>query len=204
MKLKSWVVWLLVVVFLAAKSFFSRPIAKKARRSFLCAKPGSRRRICKPNWIKSKIPTPVRKAQRVARLRAENQELPRLRNQVTQLQTANQKLTQQLNSTLTAAQQQQAQLQQLAEENQQARTIVQQVDAEAARNTCINHLRQIDQAKQSWALENNKAADAIPMVQDISPYFKDGVLVCPSGGVYTIGAVGELPICSIPGHALLQ
>jgi hypothetical protein len=54
-------------------------------------------------------------------------------------------------------------------------------------------------------LEKNKTADAIPTAQDLSPYFKDGIFpVCPSGGTYTIGAVGEQPTCSIPGHALPQ
>lgn len=141
----------------------------------------------------------------ISRLRADNQDLPRLRNQVTQLQTANKKLTQQLNalnqqlnSTLTTAQQQQAQLQQIAVANQQA-----QVDAE--RNACINNLRQIDAAKQQWALENNKNAHALPSVKDITPYFKDGIIpTCPSGGTYTLNAVDELPSCSIAGHVLAQ
>jgi hypothetical protein len=56
-----------------------------------------------------------------------------------------------------------------------------------------------------WALEKNKTPDAIPTVQDLLPYFKDGILpVCPSGGTYAINAVGEAPTCSIPGHALPQ
>jgi hypothetical protein len=136
-----------------------------------------------------------------------------LRNQVTQLQdatqklqSANQKLTQQLNSTLTAAQQQQAQLQQLAVENQQTRAVALQLSAAAARDTCINHLRQIDGAKQQWALENNKRASAIPTAQDIAPYIKldaDGNIPgCPAGGTYSINAVSENPTCSISGHAL--
>ncbi|HTA94902.1 MAG TPA: hypothetical protein VK769_02140, partial [Verrucomicrobiae bacterium] len=121
-----------------------------------------------------------------------------LRNTVMQLQATNQKLSQQLKATSTFAQQQQAQLQQLA--------AVQQAEAEAGeRNTCINNLRQIDAAKQQWALEKNKTAEAIPTAQDLLPYFKDGVFpVCPSGGTYTLNAVGELPVCSIPSHVLPQ
>ncbi|MEI9962383.1 MAG: hypothetical protein WDM76_14975 [Limisphaerales bacterium] len=54
-------------------------------------------------------------------------------------------------------------------------------------------------------MEHNKTADAVPTAQDLLPYFKDGVFpACPSGGAYTIGAVGDVPICSIPGHALSQ
>jgi hypothetical protein len=141
----------------------------------------------------------------ISRLKAENQDLPRLRGQVAQLQAANKKLSQQVNSTLTDAQRQQQQLRQLQSENEQARAAAQASEAEVERNACINNLRQIDAAKQQWALENNKTADAVPTAQDLLPYFKEGVFpVCPSGGNYTINAVGEVPFCSVPGHVLPQ
>jgi DNA repair exonuclease SbcCD ATPase subunit len=147
-------------------------------------------------------------AAEIARLRADNQDLPRLRNQVTQLQAQNQKLALQLNTTLTAAQQQQAQLEQAAVENQQARAAAQEANAVLERNACINNLRQIDAAKQQWALEKNKTDAAIPTLQDIAPYLKldanGNIPGCPSGGAYTLNAVGELPSCSVPGHVLPQ
>ena len=72
-------------------------------------------------------------------------------------------------------------------------------------NVCTNNLRQIDAAKQQWALEYKKTAEAVPSAQDLSPYFKDGVFpVCPAGGVYTIGAVGDVPACSVASHVLPQ
>ena len=72
-------------------------------------------------------------------------------------------------------------------------------------NTCLNHLRQIDAAKQQWALEKNKADAAVPTASDLLPYFKDGTFpACPDGGTYSINAVGEPPTCSLPGHALPQ
>jgi hypothetical protein len=122
------------------------------------------------------------------------------------LLAANEKLTRQLQALVIAAQQAQAQAQQLAAEKQQARAAAVQADEESARNQCINNLRQIYAAKQECALENNKTADAIPTAQDIAPYIKldaDGNIPgCPSGGTYTIGAVGVPPTCSIPGHVL--
>ena len=70
-------------------------------------------------------------------------------------------------------------------------------------SACLNNLRQIDAAKQQWALENRKTAETIPGAQDIGAYLKDGVLPkCPGGGAYTLNAVGAHPACSIPGHAL--
>jgi hypothetical protein len=68
-------------------------------------------------------------------------------------------------------------------------------------NVCVNNLRQIDGAKQQWALENKKSPTAFMTPADLSPYLK--VLpTCPAGGVYTLGLVNTPPVCSVPGHAL--
>ena len=69
--------------------------------------------------------------------------------------------------------------------------------------SCINNLRQIDGAKQQWALENRKGTNDIPSVADISPYlFQQEIPKCPVGGVYTLGQVAESPRCSVKGHVL--
>ena len=75
----------------------------------------------------------------------------------------------------------------------------------AQTNACINNLRQIDAAKNEWALENGKKPGDVPTAQDLKPFFKNGAFpVCPAGGTYTIGAVSNAPACSIPGHKLPQ
>lgn len=75
----------------------------------------------------------------------------------------------------------------------------------AMMNTCINNLRQIDAAKNEWALENRKKTGAVPTAQDLKPHLKNGVFpICPADGTYTIGAVGDDPTCSIPQHKLSQ
>jgi DNA repair exonuclease SbcCD ATPase subunit len=218
MKMKSWIVWLLLVIFLVSEVLlFSTTCQKNALLDSLGK---SQQLVSELQTQLDQLKNSMATAQNaeISKLRADNQDLPRLRNQVTQLQSAsqklqatNQKLTQQLNATLTAAQQQQSQLQQLAVENQQARAVAQQTvtqaeESLAERNTCINHLRQIDAAKNQWALENNKTTDAIPTAQDIAPYIKldanGNIPGCPSGGIYAIGAVGVSPTCSIPGHVL--
>jgi hypothetical protein len=69
-------------------------------------------------------------------------------------------------------------------------------------NACINSLRQIDGAKQQWALENRQRADAVPTWEDLIPYLGRGMtvpMVCPSGGTYSLGAVNVPPTCSLPG-----
>src|ERR1017187_7167534 len=42
----------------------------------------------------------------------------------------------------------------------------------SSQNACINNLRQIDGAKQEWALENGKTNSVVCTVEDIKPYIK--------------------------------
>ena len=70
-------------------------------------------------------------------------------------------------------------------------------------NACINNLRMIDAAKNQWALEKNKTGGDVPTAADLTPYLTNGKFpICPGGGTYTVGAVSNLPACSIPGHQL--
>ena len=75
----------------------------------------------------------------------------------------------------------------------------------AQTNMCINNLRQIDAAKQQWALENNKKGTDTPTQIDLKRYLRNGQWpACPAGGAYTINPVSEAPTCSIPKHKLPQ
>jgi len=87
-------------------------------------------------------------------------------------------------------------------------------------NACINYLRQLDAAKNEWALEHNAKSNDVVMINDIKPYIErehnnpfikldaNGNLPkCPSGGTYTIGKIGEDPTCSLgtnvtPAHVM--
>jgi len=68
-------------------------------------------------------------------------------------------------------------------------------------NACINNLRQLEAAKQQWALEKGKQATDVPTMDDLKPYLVK-IPVCPAGGTYTLNAVGQSPECSIPDHRL--
>ena len=75
--------------------------------------------------------------------------------------------------------------------------------ATAQLNGCINNLRQIDAAKQQWALEKAKKDGDVPTADDLKVYLSHNQMPhCPQGGEYTIGPVGEKPRCSIAGHEL--
>ncbi len=77
----------------------------------------------------------------------------------------------------------------------------------AQANACINNLRQIDGAKQEWALENKASATSTPADSNIQPYMGRGssgsLPVCPldsSSGFdtsYTVGTLQVAPLCKI-------
>jgi hypothetical protein len=75
---------------------------------------------------------------------------------------------------------------------------------DAMTNHCINELQQIDSAKQQWALEKDKKDGAVPSAADLDPYVKGGFnsFKCYKGGTYSINPIGQVPTCSVPGHAL--
>ncbi len=71
---------------------------------------------------------------------------------------------------------------------------------------CSHNLRQIETAKEVWALEQGKSADDEPIPEALAPYLKKRIarIVCPSGGrdatfegSYHVGTVSEFPSCAI-------
>ena len=147
----------------------------------------------------------------IAELRKDNQELLRLRGEVGSLRADKAKLASQLQSAQNQTQNLQAQTEDAlksnrAEINRLQAALLQPKPAAPAnpqRDACINNLRQLDAAKQQWALEFHRTADSVPAAQDIAPYLPGNVLpVCPAGGAYVLNAVNHVPTCSIPGHAL--
>ena len=70
-------------------------------------------------------------------------------------------------------------------------------------NTCINNLRQIESAKQQWALETKQTTNAVPAYTDISSYLKHAVS-CPTAGTdtsfsgsYTLNDVATATTCKL-------
>jgi prepilin-type N-terminal cleavage/methylation domain-containing protein len=74
-------------------------------------------------------------------------------------------------------------------------------------NACINNLRQIDGAKQTWGLEHNLVPNATPQDSDISPYMGRGsaglLPFCPADSSqsftssYTVNDLQTAPTCQI-------
>jgi prepilin-type N-terminal cleavage/methylation domain-containing protein len=67
---------------------------------------------------------------------------------------------------------------------------------------CVANLKQIEAAKEQWAMDTRAASDATPNWNDLvgSDKYMKSQPQCPSGGNYTIGNVATLPSCSIEAH----
>ncbi len=57
----------------------------------------------------------------------------------------------------------------------------------AQASTILNECRQLDAAKDQYALENNKTGTVTPAFTDLSPYLKAGSKLATSAGVDTLG-----------------
>ena len=70
--------------------------------------------------------------------------------------------------------------------------------------TCIANLRQIEAAKEQWAMENKKGSADVPVQGDLNPDYMKSWPTCPSNGnVYVIGAISANPTCPTGGtHTL--
>ena len=204
MNLKRWFAWLCLALMLLAEIFLF--VALRAKDAAESAQRESQAQM----WQMEKELQELKnsnaglQAAEILRLRKQNEiltnQFAEAEAKIAQLTTNLDATAQSLATARTALQLQQTHLQQLQTENQLV------TDAGIAiihRNTCINNLRQLDAAKQQWALEKGKSGEDIPRPQDLLPYLKDGVFpACPDGGRYVIHSVDELPTCSVRGHVL--
>ena len=84
--------------------------------------------------------------------------------------------------------------------------------AKAQQIACINNLKQLDGAKQQWALENRVSQSAVPVIANVQPYLGRGALgtapTCPADAAntfatsYSLNDLQSAPACLIqPGVA---
>jgi len=204
MNLKRWFAWLCLALMLVAEILLFHAIREKeAAQTDLRAAQFQMHQMQKDLDDLKNSNTGLQ-ASEILRLRKQNEiytnRLAKAQSAIDQLVAELDQTGQQLATARTALQLQQDHLQQLQTEN---RLVTDAGLAIIHRNTCINNLRQIDGAKQQWALEKNKAGDAVPTVKNLLPYLKGGVFpACPDGGTYFINSVDAVPTCSVAGHAL--
>ena len=75
-------------------------------------------------------------------------------------------------------------------------------------NACINNLRQIDGAKQQWALETKQASTSTPADSDIQPYMGRGgngsLPVCPLDSAVTFDTSYSPNALNVPPTCLIN
>ena len=75
------------------------------------------------------------------------------------------------------------------------------------KSACIANMKQIDGAKQTWALETKKVGTDTPNTTDLygsDKYIRDEPS-CPGGGAYSPNPVDQKPTCSLgatAGHTI--
>lgn len=69
------------------------------------------------------------------------------------------------------------------------------------KNGCLNNLRQIEAAKEQWALENKKSNGDDIVTTAVDAYMKSAP-VCPAAGTYTYNLIGTPVDCDVTDHAL--
>jgi prepilin-type N-terminal cleavage/methylation domain-containing protein len=72
----------------------------------------------------------------------------------------------------------------------------------ARQRACISNLRQIETAKEHWAIECKKSAGDPVLNSDLVPAYIKQWPSCPSGGTYDPNPVGTDPTCTEPNHEL--
>ena len=71
------------------------------------------------------------------------------------------------------------------------------------KNVCIANLRQVEGAKEQWAMSTGKVQGDTFDTTAVCAYIKGGVFPsCPASGTYTYNAVGTDATCSVSDHAL--
>jgi prepilin-type N-terminal cleavage/methylation domain-containing protein len=64
--------------------------------------------------------------------------------------------------------------------------------------SCIANLKQIEAAKEQWAMDTRAATTASPGTGDLygATCYVKNTPICPSGGSYTIGNMATRPTCN--------
>ena len=144
----------------------------------------------------------------LTRLRNENAEIHRLRNEVRQLKTGGAGLPRNVMFTASAVPASELGISQAPENPQvvkeELETLKKQV-SDVRTEVCGQNLSAIIMAINHWAGVKDARAGENVLIQNILPYLKNNTFpLCPAGGNYTIRPYGMPPQCSVPGHIPAQ
>lgn len=200
--------WLCVIGLLGAVVFLGSSNHKLTREVAELREAGNEIQTLHAELEQIKSTGSPSQAEQIARLGKDNQDLLKLRKEVHQLREDKKVLGQQAQTAQAQAQAAQSHIATLRTDLQSVQAGAQQqvilTHQQEWASSCLNNLRQLDGAKQQWALEGSKTEHDIPTEKDLAPYLKNGIPKCPAGGTYTINAADTFPTCSVSGHAMPQ
>ena len=72
------------------------------------------------------------------------------------------------------------------------------------RSACIGNMKQVETAKNQWAMDNKKSnGDAVAFTDLVgSTLYLKSTPSCPSAGTYTVNVIGTDIVCDFTGHVL--
>ena len=209
---KRWFLWACIVLLLAGEGFLYTANQQKSTAQAKLQAAQEQISLLHQEMDQYRLSSSIVQSNELARLRRDNASLAIKLNLAVEtikaLTGTNAQLAQDLDATRELATVQQDQLQQIQPEEPTNTVVTQSAPplslTEAQREECVNNLREIDAAKQQWAIDKSKSLNSIPTVLDLLPYLADGFPVCPAGGKYAIHSVQNSPTCSVVGHVLTQ
>ena len=74
----------------------------------------------------------------------------------------------------------------------------------ARKSACIDNMKQIENAKEQWAMDNRKnTGDAVAFTDLVgATLYMKSTPSCPAAGTYTLNPISTVPACDISGHLL--
>ena len=71
-------------------------------------------------------------------------------------------------------------------------------------NTCIAYLKQMDSAKEQWAMDNHEPVGAKVTFSDLvgPTLYMKAKATCSKPGKYILGRIGTKSWCTVEGHVL--
>ncbi len=74
----------------------------------------------------------------------------------------------------------------------------------ARKSACIDNMKQIENAKEQWAMDNKKSTGDSVAFSDLvgTTLYLKSAPSCPAAGTYTINPISTIPACDVSGHVL--
>ncbi|MBS1704156.1 MAG: prepilin-type N-terminal cleavage/methylation domain-containing protein [Armatimonadetes bacterium] len=72
------------------------------------------------------------------------------------------------------------------------------------RSSCLANMKEIESAKEQWAMDNRKSnGDTVAFTDLVGmTLYMKSTPSCAEGGTYSLNPIGTVPTCTVSGHVL--